>query len=201
MMMRHRPHAAALRLCVDNSSESDNDTRFFEHPCNSDRCQRPGISRRVLHLRIFQSDMPMDRSTSAIAGQRSAENISFLEGDNLAIRDTRDTSSPLSRPNHHLREKPALRCLGMTEKAALTVYRRAFKKRLKELRDRNNLTQLQVANSIRVTLDTYKKMEQRGSVKIEYVEPLALALAVSVSYLVTGREEEPRKVTPFRRSA
>lgn len=186
--MREIAHAA-LRLCVDNSSDATRKTPRSSQAANSLKCQEPGISRRVRHLRTCQSDAPLDFAASAMSDQRSFEKMSG-RGDDPCIIPFRDRSSPLSRPTIPLRTNSASRCLGMAEGGAR--YRVELSKRMRAARLDAGYSQAEMAIALRLsTTDQYKKMEQRGALPTWLVEPFALQVNEDVFYILTGRREKP----------
>ena len=67
-----------------------------------------------------------------------------------------------------------------------------LRKRIKELRIKKGLTQLELANFLYVNDRTISKWEQeRGNPDVNIIPPLAEALGVSIDFLFTGKEYIP----------
>ena len=86
---------------------------------------------------------------------------------------------------------------GMAKSAARSQFRRIFANRIKRLREQRGLSQSDVALRLRIGLEAYKKAEQRGSLAVDLLLPLADILDVEVNYLLTGRDSpkpRPKKI-------
>lgn len=191
--MQKRRHHAALWLCIDNNSSADKATPRFLHSLSSLKCHEPGMARRVRHLRMLQSPASKDLAAAAIAGQRSEENTS--------IDQHREKLSPLSRPCFLLRDYGAMRCLDMTTTQARTIYRKYLAGRLKKARRNKRLSQAQTAEALRIEKEAYKKMEQRGAMPADLIEPFALLVDEDALFILTGRREESSPVLPKKKRA
>lgn len=77
----------------------------------------------------------------------------------------------------------------MAEDRALSLYRENLSARLRQARERYNLTQKEVAAFLGMSEDTYKKNEQRGSLDAAYMERFAVAVGEDPFWILTGRRE------------
>ena len=74
--------------------------------------------------------------------------------------------------------------------------------RMKDARDRVQKSQADIAHLLGVSLAAYQKMEQRGSLWADYIEPFAGATDSDPWFIRTGRNDrQPANVSepPLRR--
>ena len=61
---------------------------------------------------------------------------------------------------------------------------------MKAARGKKNYSQADMANILGVTLEAYKKAEQRGALWADQMEPFAYAVGEDLLFMLTGRREK-----------
>lgn len=102
----------------------------------------------------------------------------------------------LSRPDNTSAEKigRSVQTVGMAkEPIPASDYLELMRGRIRDARIARGLSQADVAKILRISRHNYEKYETRSKLPYVLVEPLALALGLSVSALITGHDERGRR--------
>ena len=72
-----------------------------------------------------------------------------------------------------------------------SAYREKLSERMRRAREAADYSQSEIAHLLSVSRDAYQKMEQRGSLPADLIEPFAALTGTDPWYVLTGRKDRP----------
>jgi transcriptional regulator with XRE-family HTH domain len=98
-----------------------------------------------------------------------------------------------------------MRSLAVPAVTSRSLYRKRLHERLVKARKKKDFSQADIAGILGITLEAYKKAEQRGALYADLIEPFALATDEDPFFILTGRpypaDDPLPKPIPIRRRA